>query len=81
MDNAAAIKLSRNAELHDRIKHIAPKHYFLREMVTARIIFTDYVRSKDNLADIFTTPLLKDAFQGSVSQLATASNNMKTDTI
>lgn len=33
VDNSAAVKLSYNPELHRRTKHIAVKHFFIREKV------------------------------------------------
>jgi hypothetical protein len=63
IDNNAALKLTRNPELHDRTKHIELKYHFLREMTLSGRIDTRRVSSKDNLADLFTKPLPRDAHE------------------
>jgi hypothetical protein len=63
IDNNAALKLTRNPELHDRTKHIELKYHFLREMTLSGRINTQRVSSKDNLADLLTKPLPRDTFE------------------
>jgi hypothetical protein len=63
IDNNAALKLTRNPELHDRTKHIELKYHFLREMTLGGRIDTRRVSSKDNLADLLTKPLPRDAHE------------------
>jgi hypothetical protein len=63
IDNNAALKLTRNPELHDRTKHIELKYHFLREMTLSGRIDTRRVSSKDNLADLLTKPLPRDAHE------------------
>ena len=36
------------------MKHVARRHYFVRDMVEALEIRVPFVRTADNLADIFT---------------------------
>ena len=43
--------------MHSKTKHIAIKYHFVRELVRL-----EYVNSKEQIADIFTKPLPKDAF-------------------
>lgn len=57
IDNEAAIKLSHNPEFHNRTKHIAIRHFFVREQVTAKELIVKYVNTKAQLADILTKPL------------------------
>ena len=61
-DNQAAINLSYNPEHHKRVKHIARRHFFIREKVEENLIEVPYVRTVDNLADFFTKPLSGDLF-------------------
>ena len=56
-DNNAAINLSEDPLLHDRVKHIDIKHHFLQEHVQSQEIFLSYINTHDNIADIFTKAL------------------------
>jgi hypothetical protein len=56
-DNNAAINLSEDPSLHDRVKHIDIKHHFLRERVQSNEISLSYINTNDNIADIFTKAL------------------------
>ena len=56
-DNQSARDLAYNPEHHDRVKHIARRHFFVRERVESGEITVPYVRSVDNLADFFTKAL------------------------
>ena len=69
IDNNAALKLTRNPELHDRTKHIELKYHFLREMTLSGRINTQRVGTKDNLADLLTKPLPRDAHENLVNGL------------
>lgn len=69
IDNNAALKLTRNPELHDRTKHIELKYHFLREMTLSGRIDTQRVATKDNLADLLTKPLPRDAHENLVNGL------------
>ena len=57
VDNRAAQDLSYNPEHHSRTKHIARRHYFVRERVESLEIAVPFVRSEHNMADFFTKPL------------------------
>ena len=56
-DNNAAINLSEDPALHDRIKHLNIKHHFLCERVQSNEISLSYINTNDNIADIFTKAL------------------------
>ena len=62
LDNTAARDLAYNPQHHDRTKHIARRHFFIREMVENGRLVVPYVRSIDNLADFFTKPLPASVF-------------------
>ena len=62
IDNTAARDLAYNPQHHERTKHIARRHFFIREMVEAGRLVVPYVRSTDNLADFFTKPLPSSVF-------------------
>ena len=61
-DNTSAINISKNPVMHSKTKHIAIKYHFVRELVQDKEIRLEYVHSKEQIADIFTKPLPKDAF-------------------
>ena len=56
-DNTSAINLSKNPILHSRTKHIEIRHHFLRDHVQKGDICLKFVRTNDQLADIFSKPL------------------------
>ena len=56
-DNNAAINLSEDPLLHDRMKHIDIKHHFLREQVQSQEITLSYINTYDNITDILTKAL------------------------
>ena len=57
VDNASAIKLVKNPEFHKRSKHIAVRYYFVRELYQKGDIDLDFVRSEDQLKDMFSKAL------------------------
>ena len=56
-DNNGAIVLTEDSSFHARVKHIDIAHHSIRERVSRRQLKLHYVRSKDNIADIFTKAL------------------------
>ena len=59
-DNTSAINLSKNPIQHSRSKHIEIKHHFIRDHVQKKDIELIFVDTKNQLADIFTKPLLEE---------------------
>ena len=57
VDNTAARDIAYNPEHHQKVKHIARRHFFVRECVENNQIVVPYVNTVDNLADFFTKPL------------------------
>ena len=48
--------------MHTKTKHIAIKYHFLRELVQDKEVRLEYVNTKEEIVDIFTKLLPKDAF-------------------
>jgi len=54
--------LSKNPIQHSRSKHIEIKHHFIRDHVSKKEVELIFVNTNDQLADIFTKPLVEDRF-------------------
>ena len=61
-DNTSAISISKNLVQHSRTKHIEIRHHFLRDHAQKGDITLDFVRTEDQLADIFTKSLNENQF-------------------
>ncbi|KAG6430109.1 hypothetical protein SASPL_108170 [Salvia splendens] len=57
VDNKSTIALSKNPVFHNRSKHIDTRFHYIRECVANKEIQVEYVKSQDQVADIFTKPL------------------------
>jgi hypothetical protein len=62
-DNTSAINISKNPVMHSKTKHIPIKYHFLWEQVVEKNIRVEYVGTKEQVADIFTKPLPREAFE------------------
>lgn len=58
-DNQSTIKVAKNPENHKRLKHIDIKYHFIRDKVSEGIVKIDYLKTDDQVADMFTKPLCK----------------------
>ena len=62
-DNQGAIHLRKNPENHKRTKHIEVQYHYVRKSQSDGIISVQYVSTKNQLADVFTKALPRDAFE------------------
>ena len=69
IDNASALKLTKNPEFHGRTKHINIRHHFIRECVENGDIIPEWISGKTNPADLFTKPLSKPLFRENIERL------------
>ena len=60
-NNTSAINISKNLAMHSKTKHISIKYHFVRQLVQDKEIKLEYVHTEEQIADIFTKPLPKDA--------------------
>jgi hypothetical protein len=69
IDCNSALRLTHNPEFHSKSKHIDVKHHFIREKVEEGKINTMRVNTRDNLADILTKPLPREAHESLIWRL------------
>ena len=69
IDDASALKLTKNPEFHGRTKHINIRHHFIRECVERGEIVPNWISGKTNPADLFTKALPKTLFLENVARL------------
>jgi histone deacetylase 1/2 len=63
VDNSSTIDVAKDPMLHNVTKHIHRRELKIRELVADKTIEISFVPSQDNVADIFTKPLDRKAFQ------------------
>ena len=61
-DNQNCIKMTKNPMLHDKSKHIEVRYHYIRYMVHKGAIKLKYVPTKEEVADVLTTPLSRVKF-------------------
>ena len=62
VDNKAAIALAKNPVFHDRSKHIDTRYHYIRECIARKDVQLEYVKSHDQVVNIFTKPLKQEYF-------------------
>ena len=68
-DNKATIDISHNPIQHDRTKHVEIDKHFIRQNLDARIIRFPFIKSKDQLVEIFTKAVCIKVFHNSLNML------------
>lgn len=62
VDNKSAIALAKNPVFHDRSKHIDTRYHYIRECIARKDVQIEYVKSQDQIAELFTNPLKHEDF-------------------
>ena len=62
MDNSIVIASTKNLVFHGISKHIETKFHYLRDCITNNKVEVKYVRTQDQIVDIFINPLKHDVF-------------------
>jgi hypothetical protein len=62
-DNTSVINISKSHVMHTKTKHISIKYHYLRELVHGKEVKMEYVKTKEQIVDIFTKALRKDAHE------------------
>jgi hypothetical protein len=57
MDNSLAIVLVKNLVFYDKSKHIDTRFYYLRYCITDKEVEVKYMKTQDQVTNIFTKPL------------------------
>jgi len=68
-DNTAAIALSSNDTIHERSKHIALRHHFIRDETAKRHVAISWIATTKQQADILTKALDRGLFEKFRSKL------------
>ena len=68
-DNKSTISIAHNPIQHDRTKHIEVDRHFIKEKLESRLIYTPYVTTQGQLADVLTKGLNSTVFQNIISKL------------
>ncbi|XP_065879565.1 uncharacterized mitochondrial protein AtMg00810-like [Euphorbia lathyris] len=74
IDNKSALALAKNPVFHDRSKHIDTRYHFIRECIEQKEVKLKYVKTQDQIADIFTKLLKYDVFSHLRAQLGVVEN-------
>jgi len=63
IDNAGAVKLSKNPAYHRKSKHIEVRHFYVREKFLDGELGLEHIEGAEQLADLLTKPLERVQFE------------------
>ena len=56
-DNTSAINLSMSLVQHSKSKHIEIRYHFICDLMEEKVVFLEFIHTKNQYADIFTKPV------------------------
>ena len=56
-DNTRTINLSKNPVQHSKSKHIEIRYHFIHDLVKEKVVWLEFINTKNLKVDIFTKPL------------------------
>ena len=71
VDNIGAIFLAENRNSSERTKHIDIKYHYVRQQIDLGLVDVKFVKSEENIADLFTKSLRGDSFESHQDKLVT----------
>ena len=77
VDNQSAITLSKNPVHHNRTKHIDTRYHFIRQCIEDKNIEIVFIRTENQLADIFTKAHGRMKFQEMRSRIGVTNIRME----
>ena len=64
-DNTSTINLSKNLVQHLKSKHIKIRYHVIRDLVEEKVVWLEFINTKNKKANIFTKPLDGPRFESS----------------
>jgi hypothetical protein len=68
-DNKSAIAIAHNLVQHDRTKHVEVDRHFIKEKLESGLIYTPYVPTGEQLAEILTKGVQNPVFKNTLDKL------------
>lgn len=77
VDKKSTIALAKNHVFHDQSKHIDTRYHFIRETIARKKMELKYVKTQDQVADIFTKPLKHKVFFSLIDALGLTRSSLR----